>query len=63
MDLLLDTNVLLPLAEEDDAVLPQAMREAMRDHENNLFVSTASLWEMAIKHRLGKLPLPCPIDE
>lgn len=26
-----------------------------------LFCSVASFWEVAIKHRLGRLPLPCPL--
>ncbi len=25
--------------------------------------STASIWEVAIKHRLGKLPLPCQLRD
>lgn len=30
------------------------------DSENELFLSAASAWEIAIKYALGKLPLPMP---
>lgn len=32
----------------------------MRDGANQLYFSAASAWEIAIKHALGKLPLPEP---
>ena len=63
MRLLLDTHVLLAAAENDFGRLPAALSEAVRDEANQLFGSGASLWETAIKHRLGKLPLPCPLQE
>ncbi len=31
-------------------------RTAIADEDNTIFVSAASLWEIATKHRLGKLP-------
>jgi PIN domain nuclease of toxin-antitoxin system len=34
----------------------------VRSPENEKTVSAASLWEMAIKHRLGKLALRVPIE-
>ena len=30
------------------------------DPENQLFLSSASAWEIAIKYSIGKLPLPLP---
>jgi len=33
------------------------------EHQNSLMVSTISVWEIAVKHRAGKLPLPLAIDE
>ena len=33
-------------------------REAFADPANEAFLSAASAWEIAVKHRLGKLPLP-----
>ena len=40
--------------------LSQQARELLQDPENQLFLSAASSWEIAIKHALGKLPLPMP---
>jgi PIN domain nuclease of toxin-antitoxin system len=35
-------------------------RALLQDPENQLFLSAASSWEIAIKYALGKLPLPLP---
>lgn len=35
-------------------------RLLLQDPENQLFLSAASSWEIAIKYALGKLPLPLP---
>jgi PIN domain nuclease of toxin-antitoxin system len=35
-------------------------RALLEDPENQLFLSAASSWEIAIKYALGKLPLPLP---
>jgi PIN domain nuclease of toxin-antitoxin system len=54
VDLLLDTHAFLWW----DADLPglgAAARSAIRDSANNVFVSAASVWEIAIKRRLGRL--------
>jgi len=39
----------------DDSSLPPTIREIIADTDNTLLVSAASAWEIAIKHRLGKL--------
>ena len=52
---LLDSNALLDLAEVPDALRKEA-REAVEDPQNELFVSLASLWELAIKAARGRLP-------
>ena len=52
--LLLDTQVLL-WALEDSPVLGVSTREAIVDPRNQIFVSAASVWEIAIKRALGKL--------
>lgn len=57
MKLLIDSHVLL-WAALDDPRLAGAQREAYVDPENDLLVSTATLWELGIKYALGKLPLP-----
>ena len=55
MRLLLDTHVLLALLKEGDATLPPFMRNALVHRDASLIVSTASLWEIVIKVRSGKL--------
>jgi PIN domain nuclease of toxin-antitoxin system len=40
--------------------LSQPTRTLLQDPENQLFLSAASSWEIAIKYALGKLPLPLP---
>lgn len=55
MQLLLDTHALLWWLTAD-AALSAPARKAIADEDNNVFVSAASAWEIATKHRLGKLP-------
>ena len=62
MRLLLDTVTFLWLA-EDDAHLSAAARAAIIDPANDVFLSAASAWEIAIKHGLGRLRLGIPPDE
>ena len=59
--LLLDTHVLLR-ALADDADLAPATRSAITDSANEVFVSAASVWEIAIKRALGKLRAPDAMD-
>jgi len=54
---LLDTHILLWWLEDPRKLSPGA-RKAIADPQNTVFTSVASLWEMAIKARLGKLELP-----
>jgi PIN domain nuclease of toxin-antitoxin system len=53
--LLLDTHALLWWL-AGDAALSAAARAAIESTDNDVFVSAASAWEIATKHRLGKLP-------
>ena len=55
MKLLLDTHVLL-WALADDLRLTSAQASAIG--RGNLYLSAASIWEIAIKRRLGKLVVP-----
>ncbi len=59
MKYLLDTPVWLWLASEPERLSPQALA-ALTDLSNQLYFSAASSWEISIKYRLGKLPLPEP---
>ena len=53
MKLLLDTHLLLWAAGRPER-LPAAARKLIGDAENELFFSSASLWEIAIKCGLGR---------
>ena len=53
MRLLLDTHVLLWIAAADTRV--QHLHDRIVDPANEVFVSAASYWEIAIKAALGKL--------
>lgn len=54
MRLLLDTHALLWWW-TNDSRLSSVARSAIADEANEVFVSAASAWEVAIKNRLGKL--------
>ncbi len=60
MRLLLDTHALLWWLAGDRA-LPPAARRAIEDPANEVHVSAASAWEVATKHRLGRLPDAGPL--
>ena len=59
MRLLLDTCTFLWLA-ADNPQLTATARENCRDPGNEVFLSALSAWEIALKFRLGRLPLPEP---
>lgn len=59
MNLLLDTHALLWFA-TDDSQLSSIADAAISDPQNEVFVSPASYWELAIKVSLGKYPLTVP---
>ncbi len=57
MRLLLDTHVFLGLIGAGSANLPLAVVAFLKDDDAEPHLSAASLWEIAIKFRLGKLGL------
>jgi PIN domain nuclease of toxin-antitoxin system len=59
MRLLLDTCTFLWIVTGDDSLSATA-HDLFVGPENDVFLSAVSAWEIAIKHRLGKLPLPRP---
>jgi|Deesub1362A_J573_1020465.scaffolds.fasta_scaffold04828_5 PIN domain nuclease of toxin-antitoxin system len=61
MRALLDTHTFLWWI-TDDPQLSLRVREIIGDASNQLFLSTASGWEMAIKARLGRLRLPNDLE-
>ena len=40
--------------------LPEHVASLIRPPENEIYLSAASAWEIAVKHSLGRLPLPSP---
>jgi PIN domain nuclease of toxin-antitoxin system len=62
MRLLLDTHILLVLVAGGAARLPAGAASLLSDRDNEQHLSAASLWEIAIKHRLGKLRLAPSLD-
>jgi len=57
MRILLDTCEFLWLV-AGDARLKPTVAAAVRDPQNEVFLSAVSFWEISLKHSLGKLPLP-----
>jgi PIN domain nuclease of toxin-antitoxin system len=58
--LLLDTHALIWWVTNDPA-LSKAAWDAIGDPANEISVSAASAWEIATKHRIGKLPNAGPL--
>ena len=54
MNILLDTHALIWFL-DDDKRLSRTAKEAIFCHENIIFISIASLWEIGIKLSTGKL--------
>ncbi len=57
MKILLDTHIFLWWI-TDSPLLSQNAREVIANGNNALYWSAVSTWEVAIKHALGRLPLP-----
>jgi len=55
--LLLDTCTFLWIVGGAPELSARA-RQAFADPANDVYLSAASAWEIAVKHRLGRLPLP-----
>jgi PIN domain nuclease of toxin-antitoxin system len=60
--ILLDTQILLWAITEDDR-FPERHRKLFVSPETELYFSMASVWEILIKHGIGKLPLPEPATD
>ena len=55
MNYLLDTHVYLWWLSGDKR-LPKAVQLEIFNNKDNVYVSAASIWEIATKYRIGKLP-------
>lgn len=62
MRLLLDTHALLWFL-DGNSRLSEVARDAISGVTNHRFVSTASLWEIAIKTSVDKLKLASPFED
>ncbi len=64
MNLLLDTHAFLWFAGKEQAAnLPQATKDLLEDGNNSVFLSLASIWELAIKVSIGKIKLDEPVKQ
>ena len=57
MKLLLDTSAFLWII-EGGKKLSRTAEKAFTSEENTPFLSVVSIWEICVKYKLGKLPLP-----
>ncbi|MBD2652562.1 type II toxin-antitoxin system VapC family toxin [Synechocystis sp. FACHB-383] len=57
MRILLDTHIFLWFI-SGDTQLSADVRDAIRDPDNEVYLSSVSVWEAIVKYQLGKLPLP-----
>ena len=62
MELLIDTHILIWFLEGNKS-LSKPRRQIISDSQNDVFVSIASLWEIAVKISLGKLTLAQPFAD
>ena len=63
MRALLDTHTFLWWTTSRGARISGIARELIEDADNELMLSVASIWEIAIKVASGRLELPGPIDD
>jgi PIN domain nuclease of toxin-antitoxin system len=62
MNYLLDTHTLLWIV-TGDKLLSKKVKKLFLDEENEIFISIASLWEIAIKVSLNRLELGQPLSD
>jgi len=62
MNILLDTHVLI-WALENNPTLSDSAKNSITNGNNMVFVSSISIWEIAIKRNLGKLEAPDNLQE
>ncbi len=62
MPYLLDTHAFLWFA-SDDVNLSKTAKDIIEDNVNDIYLSSASVWELSIKIGLGKLKLKKDLDQ
>lgn len=55
MRILLDTKALIWIADNDKRV--SCVKDLIQNYRNDIFISTVSYWEIAIKSRIGKIDI------
>lgn len=63
MRLLLDTHAFLWLIGESPSKLSRKALDACENEQNELLLSAAVVWEIQIKHQIGKLRLKRSVEE
>ncbi|MCS6786755.1 MAG: type II toxin-antitoxin system VapC family toxin [Thiobacillaceae bacterium] len=62
MRYLIDTCVFLWVV-EDSPRLSKTLRTVLQNPDHEIYLSAVSIWEITLKHQLGKLPLSRPVQE
>ena len=62
MRYILDTHAIIWYV-EDSPELPKSIADIIDNPENDICISSVSLWEIALKASLGKLDLELPLEE
>lgn len=62
MDILFDTHILLWHLEDDSRLKPEKS-DIIEEPLNRIFISVASLWEIAIKRSIGKLSIKLTLEQ
>lgn len=62
MRVLLDTHALIWLYTGNERLSKKA-KKVIEDSENECFISLVSVWEMAVKIKIGKMDLGVPLDD
>jgi PIN domain nuclease of toxin-antitoxin system len=62
MSILFDTHALLWLV-NGSALLSENAKSLFSEPQNDFYLSLASVWEMAIKIKIGKLHVPSPLKQ
>lgn len=62
MNIVIDTHFVILLADDRLETCSRSHRNVMLSESSQIFVSVVSLWEVAIKVRLGKLPIRNPAE-
>ena len=57
---LLDTHILLAVLGDVDLTLPDSIKNELVG-KSDIYVSVVSIWEVAIKYRIGKLKISIPL--